>query len=105
MTSLNTGLNLIMALSYSSRWELVNAVKNIGLDVKAGKIDPDTINQDTAKITAYKNQTLMKRPFINAILLFQNISGKDAINNPAAGMGTPLKPKLCFISKLNLANL
>jgi len=47
MTSHNTGLNLIMALSYSSRWELVNAVKNIGLDVKAGKIDPDTINQDT----------------------------------------------------------
>ncbi len=47
MTSHNTGLNLIMALSYSSRWELVNAVKNIGLDVKAGKIDPNTINQDT----------------------------------------------------------
>lgn len=47
MTSHNTGLNLIMALSYSSRWELVNAVKNIGLDVKVGKIDPETINQDT----------------------------------------------------------
>lgn len=47
MTSGNTGLNLIMALSYSSRWELVNAVKNIGLDVKAGKIDPATINQET----------------------------------------------------------
>jgi undecaprenyl diphosphate synthase len=47
MTSHNTGLNLVMALSYSSRWELVNAVKNIGLDVRAGKIDPDTINQDT----------------------------------------------------------
>jgi len=47
MTSHNTGLNLIMALSYSSRWELVNAVKNIGLDVKSGKIDPQTINQDT----------------------------------------------------------
>jgi undecaprenyl diphosphate synthase len=47
MTSQNTGLNLIMALSYSSRWELVNAVKNIGLDVKAGKIDPKTINHDT----------------------------------------------------------
>ncbi|HAI85124.1 MAG TPA: isoprenyl transferase, partial [Chitinophagaceae bacterium] len=28
-TAANTGLNLIMALSYSSRWELVNAVKNI----------------------------------------------------------------------------
>lgn len=47
MTAANTGLNLIMALSYSSRWELVNAVKNIGLDVKSGKIDPETINQDT----------------------------------------------------------
>ncbi len=47
MTSQNTGLNLVMALSYSSRWELVNAVKNIGLDVAAGKINPTTINQDT----------------------------------------------------------
>lgn len=47
MTSHNTGLNLVMALSYSSRWELVNAVKNIGMDVKAGKIDPAAINQDT----------------------------------------------------------
>ncbi len=47
MTQQNTGLNLIMALSYSSRWELVNAVKNIGIDVKAGKIDPVTINAGT----------------------------------------------------------
>jgi undecaprenyl diphosphate synthase len=46
-TKENTGMNLIMALSYSSRWELVNAVKNIALDVKAGKVDPETINQDT----------------------------------------------------------
>ena len=47
MTSHNNGLNLIMALSYSSRWELTNAVKNIGIDVKAGKIDPETIDQLT----------------------------------------------------------
>lgn len=47
MTSHNTGLNLVMALSYSSRWELVNAVKNIGIDVKAGKIDPATISHET----------------------------------------------------------
>ena len=47
MTSHNTGLNLIMALSYSSRWELVNAVKNIGLDVQSGKINPEAINQET----------------------------------------------------------
>ncbi len=47
LTQKNTGLNLIMALSYSSRWELVNAVKNIGIDVKEGKIDPTTINAET----------------------------------------------------------
>lgn len=47
MTSQNTGLNLVMALSYSSRWELVNAVKNIGLDVKSGKIDAETITSET----------------------------------------------------------
>lgn len=45
-TAGNTGLNLIMALSYSSRWELVNAVKKIGEDVRAGKIQPEDINQD-----------------------------------------------------------
>ncbi|CAN5236083.1 isoprenyl transferase [soil metagenome] len=43
----NTSMHLIMALSYSSRWELVNAVKEIALDVQAGKIDPASINQDT----------------------------------------------------------
>jgi undecaprenyl diphosphate synthase len=47
MTASNTGLNLVMALSYSSRWELMQAVKRIAKDVEAGKIDPDTIDQDT----------------------------------------------------------
>jgi undecaprenyl diphosphate synthase len=47
LTAANTGLNLIMALSYSSRWELVNAVKQIGIDVKEGLINPETINHET----------------------------------------------------------
>jgi undecaprenyl diphosphate synthase len=46
-TSTNTGLNLIMALSYSSRWELVQAVKQIATDVYEGKLDPASIDQDT----------------------------------------------------------
>ncbi len=49
MTSHNTGLNLVMALSYSSRWELVNAVKQIAVDVKEGKVDPDSIDQNTVQ--------------------------------------------------------
>ncbi len=46
-TSINTGLNLIMALSYSSRWELVQAVKQIATDVQEGKLDLACIDQDT----------------------------------------------------------
>ena len=44
-TSANGGLNLIMALSYSSRWELTNAVKRISSEVKLGKLDPEQIDQ------------------------------------------------------------
>jgi len=46
-TGRNTGLNLILALSYSSRWELINAVKTIAFEVKAGNIDPACITQET----------------------------------------------------------
>lgn len=47
MTSKNTGLNLIMALSYSGRWELLNAVKNIAYEVKKGRLTVEAIDQDT----------------------------------------------------------
>jgi undecaprenyl diphosphate synthase len=46
ITKTNTGLNLIMALSYSGRWELLNAVKSIAWEVKQGKIDVNDIDQD-----------------------------------------------------------
>jgi undecaprenyl diphosphate synthase len=45
-TAQNTGLNLIMALSYSSRWEIVEAAKKIAADTLAGQIQPSQINQD-----------------------------------------------------------
>lgn len=47
MTSQNTGLNLIMALSYSSRWELLNAVQKIAAEVEEGKLKPKEIGYDT----------------------------------------------------------
>src|SRR5690349_15023325 len=46
-TEKNTGLNLIMALSYSGRWELLNAVKNIAYEVKKGKVNVEDIDQNT----------------------------------------------------------
>ena len=47
ITRPNTGLNLVMALSYSGRWELLNAVKNIAHEVKQGKLSVEEISQDT----------------------------------------------------------
>lgn len=48
-TSVNTGLSLIMALSYSSRWEIVNAVKRLATDVKDGKLEANDISQEIFK--------------------------------------------------------
>ena len=47
ITQNNSGLNLIMALSYSGRWELLNAIKRIAYEVKQGKLDLDAIDQQT----------------------------------------------------------
>jgi len=42
----NTGLNLILALGYSGKWDIVNAVKKLADDVKNGALDPQDITED-----------------------------------------------------------
>lgn len=44
-TENNTRLTLTLALSYSSRWEIANAAKNIALDVASNKIKSDDISE------------------------------------------------------------
>jgi len=46
-TSANTGLNLVLALSYSARWELANAAKNIAEAAKNHQIDVEDIDNET----------------------------------------------------------
>jgi undecaprenyl diphosphate synthase len=45
LTSASTGLNLVVALSYSSRWEIVEAARKISADVITGAMGPDAINE------------------------------------------------------------
>lgn len=45
-TSKNTGMTLILALSYSSRWEITEAVRQIAVRVKAGEISPEQITDE-----------------------------------------------------------
>ena len=73
-TATNTGLNLIMALSYSSRWEITDAVKHIAADVKAGKLLPGDINQSTIQ------QYLATKDFPDPELMIRT-SGEYRISN------------------------
>jgi len=45
ITAQNTGLQLVIALSYSSRWELVHAAQTIAQQVKNGQLDPAQIDE------------------------------------------------------------
>ena len=46
-TSKGTGLTLVLAISYSSRWEIVDACKRLAAKVKSGEMTLDQINDDT----------------------------------------------------------
>lgn len=61
----NTRMTLILALSYSAKWDMVNAVKQIASQVKSGKLDPETVTDQTIdqylSTGAYPHPELMIR--------------------------------------------
>jgi undecaprenyl diphosphate synthase len=73
-TSVNTGLNLVMALSYSSRWEMGEAARQMGLDVKSGKLAPELIDQECFQ------KYLCTRNFPDPELMIRT-SGEHRISN------------------------
>jgi undecaprenyl diphosphate synthase len=64
-TKNNTRLTLVLALSYSSKWEITNGVKEIAEQVAAGKLKPGDITEDTISsvlcTTKYPDPELMIR--------------------------------------------
>ena len=47
ITAVNAGLNLVMALSYSGRWEILEAVRQIAREAKEGNLDPESIEEQS----------------------------------------------------------
>lgn len=78
-TSQNTGLELVIALSYSSRWELIQAMQKIAQQVKEGSIQPSDIMEETLEAalstSAFPDPELMIRTSgeyrISNFLLYQ----------------------------------
>jgi len=46
LTSECTGLNLLVALSYSSRWEIIEAARKISEEIIGGKLNPEDIKEE-----------------------------------------------------------
>lgn len=60
ITSQNTGMCLVLALSYSSRWEITEAVRKIAAQTKTGEITPEQITDEY--ISSHLNTSFMPDP-------------------------------------------
>ncbi len=59
-TSMNTGMTMVVALSYSSRWELTRATRLLAAKVQNGEMTPKDITEET--IGAYLATDFMPDP-------------------------------------------
>jgi undecaprenyl diphosphate synthase len=73
-TANNTRTTLILALSYSGRWDIIEAVKKIATSAKNGDINIEDINEETL------NKALNTAAFPNTDLLIRT-SGEMRISN------------------------
>jgi undecaprenyl diphosphate synthase len=73
-TSLNTRMTLVLALSYSSRWEITNSMKAIAEKVKSGLLHPQEITEQL--ISEHLNTAGMPDPE-----LLIRTSGEHRISN------------------------
>jgi len=74
LTSENTGLNLILALSYSGRWDICQAVRRIAQDIETQKLSSEQIDNELIE------QYLSSRSVPDPELLIRT-SGEFRISN------------------------
>ncbi len=70
----NKGLTLVLALSYSGRWEITDAVRKMMADAASGKLDPDKVDSDI--LESYLATSFMPDPE-----LLIRTSGERRISN------------------------
>lgn len=73
-TSSNKRMKLILALSYSSKWEIINAIRSVAKDIESEKISSDEINEEL--FSHYLNTA----PYPDPELLIRT-SGEHRISN------------------------
>ena len=73
-TANNKGMNLILALNYSGKWDLTTAVRRIAREVAAGRLDPSAIDE------AIIGQQLSTRVFPDPELIIRT-SGEHRLSN------------------------
>lgn len=59
-TKANTAMTMVVALSYSSKWEITNAVKEIAAEAATGKLDVNDIDENT--VSAHMQTSFMPDP-------------------------------------------
>lgn len=73
-TASNDKMDLVLALNYSGRWDLMNAVRQIGCAVKNGQLDPDSVTEET--VSGYLSTAGMPDPE-----LLIRTSGEHRVSN------------------------
>lgn len=74
LTSGNTGMQLVMALSYSSRWEILEMVRSIASEAEAGRLRAEEISEETVR------QHLCTKDFPDPELMIRT-GGESRVSN------------------------
>ena len=73
-TATNEGMELILALNYSGKWDLTDAMRRIAGEVAAGRLSPSDINENII------DQQLSTREFPDPELIIRT-SGENRLSN------------------------